>query len=347
VIALLIAGTVAGAISLLATPLFIRWLQENGIGQQIRKDGPRGHHTKAGTPTMGGVCIVIAALVGYAVAHFWQGTVYTRKGLLIVFIIAACALIGFADDYIKIRNGRSLGLTAKQKFAAQFGTAIAFSVLAVYWAKVDTHLSFTRYNLPGIDLHPIGWIVLATLFVVGFSNAVNLTDGLDGLAAGPSSFAYSAYAAIGFWQLRHPEYHVVQSLDPALISLAMACACIGFLWWNANPARIFMGDTGSLSIGAGIAAMALMTNTQMLLFLIGGIFVIETASVMLQVGTFRLFNKKRLFRMAPIHHHFELLGWPETHVIIRFWILSGIFTALALGIFYADFLSLHLVDKAS
>lgn len=293
---------------------------------------------------MGGVCIVIAALAGYFVAHFWEGAVYTRKGLLIAGIIVACALIGFLDDIIKLRNGRSLGLTAKQKFAAQIITAVIFAVLASYWAKADTHLSFTRYNLPGWDLGHIGWIILAVVFIVGFSNAVNLTDGLDGLAAGTSSFAYSTYAAIGFWQLRHPEYRVAQSLDPAIISMAMACACIGFLWWNANPARIFMGDTGSLAIGAGIAAMALMTNTAMLLFIIGGVFIIETASVMLQVATFKLFNKKRLFRMAPIHHHFELLGWPETHVIIRFWILAGIFTALALGVFYADFLSLNMLE---
>jgi phospho-N-acetylmuramoyl-pentapeptide-transferase len=344
VIALLIAGLVSGTISLLATPFLIRWLKDQGIGQQIRKDGPRGHHTKAGTPTMGGVCIVIAAIVGYVVAHSWRGTVYTRKGLLIVFIILACALIGMIDDWTKVRRSRSLGLNAKQKLVLQFGTATIFAALATYWAKVDTHLSFTRYDLPGWDLGHVGWMILAVFFIVGFSNAVNLTDGLDGLAAGNASFAYSAYAAIGFWQLRHPEYNVVQSLDPALISMAMACACVGFLWWNANPARIFMGDTGSLAIGAGIAAMALMTNTQMLLFLIGGVFIIETVSVILQVATFKLFNKKRLFRMAPIHHHFELLGWPETHVIIRFWILGGIFTALALGIFYADFLSLDLVE---
>lgn len=343
-IALLIAGLVSGTISLLATPVFIKWLRERSIGQQIRKDGPHGHHTKAGTPTMGGVCIVIAALIGYGVAHFWTGTVYTRKGLLVAGIIGASAFIGFLDDWIKIRNGRSLGLTARQKLIGQFGSAIAFAALATYWAKVDTHLSFTRYNFPGWDLGHTGWMILAVLFIVGFSNAVNLTDGLDGLAAGTSSFVYSAYAAIGFWQLRHPEYHVLQSLDPALISIAMACACIGFLWWNANPARIFMGDTGSLAIGAGIGAMALMTNTHLLLFIIGGVFVIETMSVILQVAVFKLFNKKRLFRMAPIHHHFELLGWPETHVIIRFWLIAGILTALALGIFYADFLSLDLVD---
>jgi phospho-N-acetylmuramoyl-pentapeptide-transferase len=344
VIALLIAGLVSGMISLLATPLFIRWLRERGIGQQIRKDGPRGHHTKAGTPTMGGACIVVAAVVGYVVAHFWRGTVFTRKGELIVFVIVASAFIGLLDDSVKVFKTRSLGLTTKQKLFAQYAVAITFAVLASYWAKVDTHLSFTRYNLPGWDLGHIGWIILAVFLIVGFSNAVNLTDGLDGLAAGLSSFTYSAYAAIGFWQLRHPDYHVVQSLDPAMISMAMACACIGFLWWNANPAQIFMGDTGSLAVGAGIAAMALMTNTQGLLFVLGGVFIIETASVILQVVTFRLFNKKRLFRMAPIHHHFELLGWPETWVIIRFWILGGILTALALGLFYADFLSLNLVE---
>jgi phospho-N-acetylmuramoyl-pentapeptide-transferase len=343
-IALLIAGLVSGSISLLATPLFIAWLRDRGIGQQIRQDGPRGHHVKAGTPTMGGVCIMAAALVGYAVAHSWKGTVYTQKGLLIVMVILGTALIGLVDDWIKVRNGRSLGLTVMQKLGAQFVVALGFAVLAVKWAQVDTHLSWTRFNSFGLDLGEIGWVALAVFMIVGFSNAVNVTDGLDGLAAGSSAFAFSTFAVIGYWQLRHPEYHVQQALDPALIAIAMAAACVGFLWWNAAPAKIFMGDTGSLGIGAGIAALALMTNTQLLLLVIGGVFVIETLSVLLQVFTFKVFNKRRLFRMAPIHHHFELLGWPETHVIIRFWILAGIFTAFALGFFYADFLSLNLVD---
>jgi len=343
-IAMLIAGAVAIVIVLLATPLFISWLNDRGIGQQIRQDGPRGHHTKAGTPTIGGVCILVAAVVAYAVAHSRPGAVYTRSGLLVMGVIVASGLIGFADDWIKIRNGRSLGLNKTQKMVSQFGVATAFAVAAVQWADVSTKLSWTRTTTHGLELGKIGWVVFAVLVIVGASNAVNLTDGLDGLAAGSSAFAYSTFAAIGFWQLRHAGiYHVPHALDLALVAVAMGGACVGFLWWNAAPARIFMGDTGSLSIGAGVAALALVMNVHLLLLVIGGLFVIETVSVIVQVVSFRLW-KKRVFRMAPIHHHFELRGWPETHVIIRFWILAGLFTALALGFFYADFLSLKQLD---
>jgi phospho-N-acetylmuramoyl-pentapeptide-transferase len=344
-IALFIGAGIALLLSLLATPLFISWLRDRGIGQQIRADGPTGHHTKAGTPTIGGVCIVAAALIGYAVAHSRPGVVYTRSGLLVIGLVMACAAIGFADDWIKIRKSRSLGLTSLQKMGALLAVATTFSVLAVHWAGVDTHLSWVRGDDIGLDLGGIGWVVFAVLVIVGCTNAVNLTDGLDGLAAGTSAFAYSAFVIIGFWQLRHLDiYHVSHALDLAVIAAAMVGAALGFLWWNAAPARIFMGDTGSLSLGAGLAALALMMNVHLLLLVIGGLFVIETASVIIQITSFRLFNKKRVFRMAPIHHHFELKGWPETHVIIRFWIVAGMFTALGLGIFYADFLSLDVLD---
>ncbi len=337
-IALLIAGGVAIAVALLATPLFISWLRDQKIGQQIRSDGPHGHHTKAGTPTIGGACILAAALVGYAVAHSRIGAVYTRGGLLVMLLIMMMGAVGFLDDALKIRNGRSLGLKSWQKMTGQIVAAVTFAVLALEWAKVNTHLSWTRFDSIGFDLGRIGWAVFAVVLIVGFSNAVNLTDGLDGLAAGTSAFVFSFFGVVGFWQLRHFDiYHVPQSLDLALIAVAMAGACVGFLWWNAAPAKIFMGDTGSLAIGAGMAALALVMNVQLLLFVVGGLFVIETASVILQVISFRFF-RKRIFRMAPIHHHFELKGWPETHVIIRFWILAGLCVALALGFFYADFL---------
>jgi phospho-N-acetylmuramoyl-pentapeptide-transferase len=347
-ISLLIAGLVSIVISLLMTPLFISWLRDRSIGQQIRQDGPHGHHVKAGTPTIGGACIVVAALIAYAVAHSRIGAVYTRSGLLVMFAILGTAFIGFLDDWIKVRNGRSLGLTTWQKLLGQSIVAIIFAVLAVEWAAADTNLSWTRWDSLNFDLGTVGWIVFAVLLIVGFSNAVNLTDGLDGLAAGTSAFAFSTFAVIGFWQLRNYEIYRVPgtispSLDLALVAVAMAGACVGFLWWNAAPARIFMGDTGSLAIGAGMAALALMLNVELLLFVIGGLFIVETASVIIQVLSFRFF-KKRVFRMAPIHHHFELNGWPETHVIIRFWIVAGLFTAIALGLFYADFLSLGRVD---
>lgn len=342
-IALLIAGLVSIVIALMATPLFIAWLRDRGVGQQIRQDGPHGHHTKAGTPTVGGVCIVIAALIGYAVAHSRIGAVYTRSGMLVMFVILATAAVGFLDDWIKVRNGRSLGLTTVQKLVGQTAVATIFGVLALEHAAIDTHLSWARYDSTGFDLGYFGWLAFAVLLIVGFSNAVNLTDGLDGLAAGTSAFAFSTFAVIGFWQLRNAEIYrvpgtVSSSLDLALVAVAMAGACVGFLWWNAAPARIFMGDTGSLAIGAGLAALALMLNVHLLLAVIGAIFILETASVIIQVLSFR-FLKRRVFRMAPIHHHFELKGWPETHVIIRFWIVAGLFTALALGFFYADFLT--------
>jgi phospho-N-acetylmuramoyl-pentapeptide-transferase len=217
--------------------------------------------------------------------------------------------------------------------------ALAFAITCVTWLRVDTHLSFTRYNSLGIDLGKVGWVVFAVVVIVGCSNAVNLTDGLDGLAAGSSMFAFAAFSVIGFYQFRHYKiYRNPASLDEAALAMAMIGGCAGFLWFNAAPARIFMGDTGSLGIGTAIATLALLENVDLLLPIIGGLFVIETMSVIVQIGSFRLF-RRRVFRMAPIHHHFELLGWPETTVIIRFWILAGLCTALSLGVFYADFLS--------
>lgn len=339
-IGLLLAGAISIILSLLVTPLFIAWLRDRSIGQQVRADGPRGHYTKAGTPTIGGVCIVLAALIGYAVAHSVENVVYTRTGLLVMMVIILSALVGLVDDSLKIRNGRSLGLRSWQKLGGQIVVALIFAVLAVQWANVDTMLAFTRYDSIGFDLTKVGWVVFAVIVIVGFSNAVNLTDGLDGLAAGASAFTFSFFAVVGFWMLRHETvYRVYGGLDLAIIGVAMAGALVGFLWFNAAPARLFMGDTGSLAIGAGVAALGLVMNVHLLLPVIGGLFVMETLSVIIQVLSFRFF-KKRVFRMAPIHHHFELKGWPETHVIIRFWIIAGLFTVLALGIFYADYLSL-------
>jgi phospho-N-acetylmuramoyl-pentapeptide-transferase len=190
--------------------------------------------------------------------------------------------------------------------------AVAFAWLALHWAHVKTDLSFTRFDSTTIDLGNIGWIVFAVVVILAMSNAVNLTDGLDGLAAGSSAFAFAAFVVIGFWQFRHPAvYSVPQALDLALVSSAMLGGCAGFLWWNAAPARIFMGDTGSLGIGAGLAALALLTNTHLLLPVIGGLFVLETVSVVIQVVSFRVFHR-RIFRMAPVHHHFELMAWSET-----------------------------------
>jgi len=339
--ALLIAAGTALLVALVGTPLLIRSLRARGIGQQIREDGPQGHFTKAGTPTMGGLTIMAAALAGYLVAHV--ETIFTQRGILAMLTIGGAALIGFSDDWIKVRRHRSLGLNKRAKSAAQFVVALGFALGCVYWLKVDTHLSFTRFNSLHIGLGRIGWTVWAVLVIVGFTNAVNLTDGLDGLAAGSSVFGFSSFTVIGFYQLRHFSlYRNPAALDEAVIAAALVGACAGFLWWNAAPARIFMGDTGSLGIGAALAALALLENVDLLLPMIGGLFVIETLSVIIQVFAFRVFHR-RVFRMAPVHHHFELVGWPETTVIVRFWILAGLFAALGLGIFYGDFLSVGTV----
>jgi phospho-N-acetylmuramoyl-pentapeptide-transferase len=335
--ALLIAGGVALLVAILGTPLLIGQLRARGIGQQIREDGPAGHFSKAGTPTMGGLAIMGWAVVGYSVAHV--SATFTTRGLVGMLTVCAMALVGFCDDWLKVTRQRSLGLNKRAKIAGQFLVAITFAIVSVTWLKVDTHLSFTRFNSLGLQLGNVGWVVLAVLLIVGTTNAVNLTDGLDGLAAGSSAFTFVAFTVIGFYQLRHEVmYRNPASLDEAVMAAAMIGACAGFLWWNAAPAQIFMGDTGSLGIGAAVAVFALLENVDLLLPLIGGLYVIETLSVIAQVTSYRAFGR-RVFRMAPVHHHFELLGWPETTVIVRFWILAGAFTALSLGVFYADFLA--------
>lgn len=336
-VAMLIALGVGLLGALLGTPLLIRSLEARGIGQQIREDGPQGHFTKAGTPTMGGLTILGAAAVGYVASHVRSGAVFTSAGVIVIAAILAAGLVGFADDWIKVRNQRSLGLSKTTKSLGLLFVAIGFSLLAVYKAKVLTDLSFTRSI--GIGLPEPVYILWAVLIVLGAANAVNLSDGLDGLASGSSLFAFAGFIFIGFWEFRHDScYGVGPALDLTLVAAAMAGSCAGFLWWNAAPARIFMGDTGSLAIGTGLAALGLTMNTQMLLPVMGGLFVMITLSVVVQVVAFRTVGR-RVFRMAPLHHHFELLGWPETTVIVRFWILAGLFAALGVGLFYADFLS--------
>jgi phospho-N-acetylmuramoyl-pentapeptide-transferase len=337
-IALLLAAGIALVVSLVGTPFLISWLRAHGIGQPIREEGPQTHLTKAGTPTMGGIAIVGGAVIGYVVAHLRDGAVFTWGGMLTMGAIVSAGAVGLVDDYIKVRDKK--GITARRKMAGLMVVALLFAWGVLVKADVSTALSFTRVDSLDIDLGNALWVVWAVLLFAGFTNAVNLTDGLDGLAAGSASFSFSAYVVIAFWAFRHVDvYHIPQGLDLALVAASMVGACAGFLWWNAAPAQIIMGDTGSLAIGAGLAAMALVTNTHLLLPVIGGIYVIETLSVMIQVTSFRLF-KRRVFRMAPIHHHFELLGWPETTVIIRFWILAAMATAMAVAIFYADYLSI-------
>jgi phospho-N-acetylmuramoyl-pentapeptide-transferase len=341
VLGLLVSGSVALWCAIITTPFLIRYFRNRQIGQHIREDGPATHTAKAGTPTMGGIAIVGSLVFGYAVGHIGTEIRFSRTGYLTIGAVVAFGLIGYMDDYIKIHHRRSLGLNKRAKSGAQLVCALAFAILAVDWAHTSTALSFTRSEAIGINMGSVLWVIFAVLVMVGSSNAVNITDGVDGLAAGSGTFCFAVLSIMGYWIFRHfTIYHVLpaSAIDLSLVAVALAGACIGFLWWNAAPAKIIMGDTGSLAIGAGLAALCLLLNLELLLLVIGGLFVMETVSVIMQVISFRLFHR-RIFRMAPIHHHFELAGWPETTVIVRFWILGGLFCALGLGIFYGDFLT--------
>jgi phospho-N-acetylmuramoyl-pentapeptide-transferase len=349
VIALLMAAGVGLATSLVGTRFLIVWLRQRGIGQPIHEDVPDAHRTKAGTPTMGGIAIVAGGAVGYLVAHTRQGIDFTASGVLLLLLVVGAGIVGGVDDWIKVSQERNLGLSKAAKSIGLLTVAVGFSVAAVTLADVQTTLSFTRFdNFKDLDLGPVLWCVWAVLLIVGCTNAVNLTDGLDGLAGGSAIASFSAFTVIAFWAFRNsnpgtlPDYKIPDALDIAIVAAALVGSTTGFLWWNATPARIFMGDTGSLAIGGGLAGMALLLNTHLLLPLIGGLFVFETLSVIVQVAGFRLF-KRRPFRMAPIHHHYEFAGWPQTTIIVRFWILAGLSTAIALGLYLADFI--HLTDQ--
>jgi phospho-N-acetylmuramoyl-pentapeptide-transferase len=341
------AGGISLAVSLVGTRFLIEWLRGHRIGQPIREEGPEGHQTKAGTPTMGGIAIVAGAAIGYTVAHLRDRVVFTRSGIFVLLLVVGAGIVGFLDDWIKITRARNLGLNKRMKVLGLLTVAVGFGWATVALTGVHTTLSFTRYSsfdqstLLDIDFGKVGWVVWCVLLIMACTNAVNLTDGLDGLAAGSSLFSFGAFTVIGFWAFRNPQiYRVEHALDLAVVAAAMLGGCTGFLWWNAHPARIFMGDTGSLAIGAGLAGLALTLNTALLLPIIGALFVVEAMSVILQVFSFRLLGGRRVFRMAPIHHHYELGGWPETTVIVRFWVIAGLATCLALGMFYADFTTL-------
>jgi len=338
-LSLMESGGVGFLLALLLTPFWMRFVQARAFGHQV-SEYVSTHQHKSGIPTMGGVVIVFAAVMGYAMGHIGTSVVFTRSGILAVLVTVASALLGFLDDFLAIRNERNLGLNKRGKLVGQLAIAVIFAVLAINWVHTSANLSFTRYSLPGWNLTATGWIILAVFIIVGTSNAVNLTDGLDGLAAGSSTFCFGVLAIIGYWQFRH--FDIYRLHDLALFAVGLVGACLGFLWWNAPPARIIMGDTGALAIGTGLAALCLLMNLDLLLVIIGGLFVAETASVILQVFSYRVFGR-RIFRIAPFHHHFEFGGWPETTVLIRFWILAGLLAMLGLGIFYGDFLKIAKV----
>ena len=351
----LIAALASLIVSIIGTPVAIRMLRRRGYGQEIREDGPSTHAIKRGTPTMGGIVIIAATLIGYGVAHLLaigrEGRGPTASGLLVLYLMTGLGVVGFVDDYIKVIKQRSLGLKSRAKLAGQLIVAVSFAVLALRFenasglSPASMDVSFVRDV--GIGLGAVGFVIFAYLVISAASNAVNLTDGLDGLASGSSVMVFAAYVIIAFWQFGQSCvltngapgcYTVRDPLDVALVAAAAMGACFGFLWWNASPAKIFMGDTGSLALGGALAGIAITTRTELLLVILGGLFVVETLSVIIQVGFFRL-TKRRVFNMAPIHHHFELAGWVENTVIVRFWIIAGLAVAFGLGVFYAEYLS--------
>jgi phospho-N-acetylmuramoyl-pentapeptide-transferase len=350
----LIAAGFGLMISILLTPLAIRMFRRQGLGQEIRDDGPESHLSKKGTPTMGGTVIVGATVGGYLIAHLFlvgqPGRGVTATGLLLMFLMVGMGTVGFLDDYLKIRHRRSLGLNKTAKLVGQLVVGVTFAILALNFPSggltpASTVVSYVRDIAP-LTLGAVGFVILAYLFIAGFSNAVNLTDGLDGLAAGSSAMVFASYVIISFWQFTHDCtarlvdgcYEVRDPLDVTLVAAAGMGACLGFLWWNTSPARIFMGDTGSLALGGMLAGLAIVTRTELLLVVLGGLFVAVTLSVVIQVAFFRA-TRRRVFRMAPLHHHFELAGWTENTVIVRFWLVTGMAVAFGLGLFYADWLS--------
>lgn len=360
----IVAVCVAFVISLLGTPFAIRALARLKAGQPIRDINPSGHEIKRGTPTMGGLVFIIGTLVAYIAGHLTLKTLSplytvppgpTMTGLVLLGLFVFSALIGFIDDFLKVRKKNSNGVNKRGKLVMQLLVGGVLGTVALYFPSTDnqtvasTHISFVR-DIGWAQIGKVGAVILFVAIVMGATNGVNLTDGLDGLATGASVMVFAGFVMISFWQFRHwcgdihspiynPNtcYQVRDPLEVALIAGGAAGALLGFLWWNAAPARIFMGDTGSMAIGGLVAAMGLATRTELLLPIIGLLYVIETVSVIMQIISFRGFHK-RIFRMTPLHHHFELAGWSEVNIVIRFWIIAGIGVAVALGLFYADFL---------
>ncbi|MET4061353.1 phospho-N-acetylmuramoyl-pentapeptide-transferase [Arthrobacter sp. UYP6] len=361
-VSLLIGSSLAMILAFAGTPLFIRFLVKKSYGQFVRDDGPTSHHTKRGTPTMGGAVIVASVVASYFLTHLISFAIHpgsfgpSASGLLVLFLMVGMGLVGFIDDYTKISRQRSLGLNAKAKIILQTLVGVTFAILALNFPNgqgrtpASTEISFIRDT--GLDLAFAGTLIGAILFILwanliitGTTNGVNLADGLDGLAAGASILVFGAYFLIGIWQSNQSCgapgsgavcYEVRDPMDLALLAGAMAGALVGFLWWNTSPAKIFMGDTGSLAIGGAIAAFAILSRTELLLVILAGLFVIITLSVIIQVGYFKISGGKRVFKMAPLQHHFELKGWAEVTVVVRFWIVAGLCVAVALGIFYAE-----------
>ncbi|MEV8093579.1 phospho-N-acetylmuramoyl-pentapeptide-transferase [Kitasatospora sp. NPDC085879] len=349
---ILYSGGIGLILSLLGTPALIKLLAKHGYGQYIRDDGPKAHHSKRGTPTMGGIAFILATLIAYFATKAIAGETPTASGLLVLFLTAGLGLVGFLDDYIKVVKRRSLGLRAKAKLLGQSFVGLAFAVLSLQFSNsrgltpASTNLSFVKDFSWSIG--PVLFVIWAYFMIAAMSNGVNLTDGLDGLATGASVMVFGAYVFIGVWQYGQTCAHMITAtascydvrdpLDLAVVAAALMGSCFGFLWWNTSPAKIFMGDTGSLALGGALAGLAICSRTELLLALLGGLFVIITLSVIIQVGSFRT-TGKRVFKMAPLQHHFELVGWSEVLIVVRFWIIQGLCVAVGLGLFYAGWVA--------
>jgi len=345
VIALLLAGSIAAAISLIGTGWLERVMRTRGRSQPILELNAANqrvpqHQHKAGTPTMGGIAVLVAATLAYLLTHLRKGVVFSNQTLVMLGGVLVMAMIGFVDDYIKVTKKRNRGVLWKLKGYITLLVAFGIAAVLVLITDIDTHLSLTRADLPGWQLGPVVWVIWAGTIIFCTANAVNVTDGLDGLAGGAAMFAFCAFAVIAFVGFRNHHLYpsIVNPYDLAVFAAAFAGACAGFLWWNAAPAKIFMGDVGALALGTALALLALATNTQLLLPLLCGLNVIEIGSVAVQMGVFKATKgRRRLFRLSPIHHHFEMAGWAETTVIIRFWLIAGFLVMCGLGLFIADF----------
>ncbi|MEQ4304461.1 phospho-N-acetylmuramoyl-pentapeptide-transferase [Plantactinospora sp. B6F1] len=371
--AVIVAIGVAFLISLFTTPIAIKVFTRLKAGQPIRAEGPVMHQGKKGTPTMGGVVFIVATVIAYVAGHVALTTLPdeqiaqvepTITALVLLGLMVFSGAVGFIDDFLKVRKRNSAGLNKRGKLLGQILVGAVFGVIALSFPSTmtdasgvatntetvgSTTLSFIR-DIDALEVGKVASVIIIIFVVMAATNGVNLTDGLDGLATGASVMVLAAYALIAFWQYRHwcadsdyvrggaYCYTVRDPLEIALIAGAAAGACVGFLWWNTSPARIFMGDTGALGLGGLIAGMAMSTRTLLLLPILGGLFVIITMSVVIQIISFRT-TGKRVFRMSPLQHHFELAGWSEVNIVVRFWIIAGIGVAIALGLFYSEFLA--------
>ena len=348
---ILIAGAFALVFALFGTRVLIRVLAGKGYGQIIRDDGPSSHHIKRGTPTMGGIIFILAAALGYFVAHLVTGTSVTVSALLVMGLVVCLGFIGFLDDWLKVSRQNSRGLPGRYKLLGQAIFAALFGYLGLQFVDSDSLTPISEYlsgvRETSIYLGPVIVIIWIVIMVMSASNGVNLSDGLDGLATGASIMTFLAFVLIGVWEFGQSCalndvpgcYAVRDPLDLAVLAAAFAGGCTGFLWWNTAPARIFMGDTGSLALGGAIAGLAATLRVELLLIPLGGLFVIITMSVLIQTVYFKMSGGKRVFKMAPLHHHFELIGWEQITIVIRFWIIAGLSVSAGLGLFYAQWVA--------